>query len=224
MSRNVFVSYKYADSAVYPLEGYGNDTTARSYVDKVEELLKAEGQTYYGEHEGEDLSDLSEDQIWESLKDKIYPTSITIVLISPNMKENGKYDKSQWIPWEIRYSLIETVRDDRTSHRNAVLAVVLPDENGSYDYALEYKSCCNSGCRLWHTERFFTILKENMFNKKSKDIKDCNQGETVYNGYVSYIHMIRWSDFKANVTGWIEIAEDIKANADSYNLHLSVNQ
>ena len=40
------------------------------------------------------------------------------------MKEYGKYDKSQWIPWEICYSLRETVRGDWKSHRNAILAVV----------------------------------------------------------------------------------------------------
>ena len=53
------------------------------------------------------------------------------------MKEYGKYDKSQWIPWEIYYSLRETVRSDRKSHRNAILAVVLPDKQGNYEYALK---------------------------------------------------------------------------------------
>lgn len=110
MARNVFVSYKYADEDVQHLWGH-YPTKARHYVDEVEKLLAAEGQIYYGEHDGEDLSDWSEDQIWEELKDRIFYTSCTIVLISPNMKEPNRYDKSQWIPWEISYSLRETGRD-----------------------------------------------------------------------------------------------------------------
>lgn len=130
MAHNVFVSYKYADDNVRQLSGHYH-TTARHYVDEIERLLRTEGYVYFGEHDGEDLSDWSEDAIWEELKDRIYYTSCTIVLISPNMKEEHAYDKSQWIPWEIRYSLVETVRNDRKSHRNAIFAVVLPDRNVS---------------------------------------------------------------------------------------------
>ena len=114
MARNVFVSNKYADENVQHLFGHF-PTKARHYVDEIEKLLAAEGHIFYGEHDGEDLSDWSEDKIWQELKDRIFPTTITIVLISPNMKEDGKYDRSQWIPWEICYSLRETVRSDMKS-------------------------------------------------------------------------------------------------------------
>lgn len=72
------------------------------------------------------------------------------MLISPNMKEAGKWQRSQWIPWEISYSLRETTRSDRTSHNNAILAVILPNKNGTYDY---YKK-----------DDLFPILKENIDN------------------------------------------------------------
>ena len=44
------------------------------------------------------------------------------------------------------YSLRETVRSDRKSHRNAILAVVLPDKQGNYEYALKSNTCCETGC------------------------------------------------------------------------------
>ena len=96
------------------------------------------------------MSDRSESYIWEHLKDKIYDSSVTIVLISPNMRERGKWQRSQWIPWEIAYSLRETQRSDYTSHNNAILAVILPDKNGSYNY--------------YRKDNLFPILKDNIDN------------------------------------------------------------
>ena len=226
MARNVFVSYKYADEDVQHLTGHF-PTKARHYVDEVEKLLAAEGQIYYGEHDGEDLSDWTEDEIWGELKDRIYPTSCTIVLISPNMKEPNRYDKSQWIPWEISYSLRETVRGDRKSHRNAILAVVLPDSNGCYDYALRANRCCQTGCTTYVNNWMFTIIKENMFNRKNPNRDVCSQATTVWHGEFNYIPMVRWDYFIYHVTEQIERAERIKEDYernDSYELHLSMNQ
>lgn len=163
MARNVFVSYKYADENVQHLFGHF-PTKARHYVDEIEKLLAAEDHIFFGEHDGEDLSDWSEDEIWQELKDRIFPTTITIVLISPNMKEYGKYDKSQWIPWEIYYSLRETVRSDRKSHRNAILAVVLPDKQGNYEYALKSNTCCETGCTTYIKDWMNYNKNLNIFN------------------------------------------------------------
>jgi len=223
MGRNVFVSYKYADDDVQPI-GYGYSSTVRDYVTKLEEYLGANGHAYFGEHEGEDLSNLSEDQIYEHLKDKIFPTSVTIVLISPKMKEEGKYDKSQWIPWEIYYSLKEVTRSGYKSRRNGVIAVVLPDKNGSYSYALEQKYCCMTPCIKHHTDKLFTILKKNMFNRINGEKRICDQKDTVWSGECSYIPMVKWCDFVSNLDYMIERAEQIKENAESYNLHIDVNQ
>lgn len=52
------------------------------------------------------------------------------------------------------------------SHRNGILAVVLPDQNGSYDYAMTSNNCCSSTCITYHNVGMFTVIKENMFNRK----------------------------------------------------------
>lgn len=75
------------------------------------------------------LSDLDDDTIWEKLKNRIYDSTVTVIFISSNMKEEGHSDKDQWIPWEVSYSLKETSRKNKngesiTSKTNAMIAVV----------------------------------------------------------------------------------------------------
>lgn len=224
MGKKIFVSYKYMDSSVQHLDStpWSEVTTARHYVDVLQSKLDKEDHINKGEKDGEDLSDFADETIWSKLRDKIYDSSVTIVLISPNMKEVWKSEREQWIPWEISYSLRETKRNDRTNHRNAVLAVVLPDSNGSYTYMLEPRICCESHCTTWHTDKLFKILSSNMFNKNNPNQMDCPNRESVYSGYFSYIHMVRWSDFISNVNLYITIAESICANAGEYDIHVNV--
>lgn len=149
----VFVSYKYADSSVQRLNtgNYFGYTTVRDYVTYFENKVNRNSIAIYkGESDGEDLSHLSENQIWEKLKDKIYDSSVTILFISPNMREVGKKDEDQWIPWEIAFSLREQTRKDRVSRSNALLYVILPNEAGIYSY------------KTWMTH--FDIVKSNEDN------------------------------------------------------------
>lgn len=135
MGFKVFVSYKFHDGNVRPISGVWGTTYVRDYVDVIQnKILPGIASVYKGEDNGEDLSQYSDDYIWERLKTRIYDSTVTIVLISPNMKTPNKWQRSQWIPWEIAYSVRETTRNDRTSHRNAILAVILPDYYGRYDY------------------------------------------------------------------------------------------
>lgn len=141
MASKVFVSYKYADSNVAHLYSplYSpytyTSTTVRSYVDDFMRRAQSAGCVVYkGERADEDLSYLKEDTIWQKLKDRIYDSTITLVFISPNMRDLYRKESDQWIPWEIAFSLRETTRSDRTSHSNALIFVVLPDRNGRYGY------------------------------------------------------------------------------------------
>ena len=99
----VFVSYKFWDFSVQDIN-HKRLCTPRDYVDILETRL-GKDHIYKGEHRDEDLTDKTEDYIWGHLKDKIYDSTVTIVLISPQMREKDKWDRTQWIPWEVRYSL-----------------------------------------------------------------------------------------------------------------------
>lgn len=219
MGKKIFVSYKYSDNNVYPLIN-NYLTTVRSYVDKLEEYFDSTDNIYKGESDNEDLSQLSDNTIWERLKSRIFDSTITIVMISPNMKIAGRYDKSQWIPWEVSYSLKEMVRNDRTSRSNAILAIVLPDRNNSYEYFLQLNRCYNCSCTTYRTNTLFGILSNNMFNKRNKTKFNCETGNhgNIYIGEVSYIKTVKWEEFVNSPNAQINAALAIKENIDDYNV------
>lgn len=222
MGRKIFVSYKYADSDVKDLYLFSN-STVRDYVTEFENKLESTDHIYKGESDGEDLSQMSEDVIWEKLKNRIYDSSITVVFISPGMRESGKSDKDQWIPWEISYSLKETSRKNSsgaavTSKTNAMVAVVLPDSNGSYSYYLESKSCCASKCTKHYTDKLFQIIKDNKFNYKSASKRTCEEGSVVWYGECSYIAAVKWDSFISNYDKYFKDAYTRQDNIDDYEI------
>ena len=212
-ANNVFVSYKYHDSDVKPL--VGSTTTVRDYVNYLEKIFDVSEKVYYrGEEDDNDLSDFTEDTIRQYLSNKIFYTTVTIVLLSPNMYDRSLPENEQWIPWEISYSLKETRRESGKSHMNAVLVVVLPDRNGKYDYAVNQFDCH----RTIHTDRFFPIIRKNMFNIKKPEMGSCKCGCQVYRGVCSYIPLVTWSDFIKDHSGCIRMALDNKENWESFNI------
>ncbi|MDO4816236.1 MAG: TIR domain-containing protein [Bacillota bacterium] len=227
MGRKVFVSYKYADDQVENLTLFA-ESTVRDYVTEFEKRMDESDHIYKGEREDDDISNLSEDVIWQKLRDRIYDSTLTVVFISPGMKEPGKDDKDQWIPWEVSYSLKETSRKNKngdaiTSKTNAMIAVVLPDICGSYSYYLEDKTCCNSACVTHHTEKLFNIIKDNKFNIKDPDKGTCNAGTTVWRGEVSYIEAVKWKDFIADYNEYFDRAYNRQDNINNYKIEKSLS-
>jgi hypothetical protein len=227
MARNVFVSYKYSDAKVQDLElseivdFFGTKirrkitTAARHYVDKVAAKLELEDHIFKGEDDGESMATLADSTIGSKLGDKIFYSSVTIVLISKGMKEPFKADKDQWIPWEISYSLKQQDRQGQKSKTNGVIAVVLPDEQGSYDYYITIDEECN--CRSLNTPILFEILRVNMFNVKVPNRRLCN-GSYVYTGDASYIPSIKWEDFILKPSTYIDKAIELRDRKEEFEL------
>lgn len=227
MGHKIFVSYKFADDQVKNLNGQQN-STVRDYVDELENYFDSSSHIYKGESSGEDLSALAEETIWSKLRDRIFDSTLTIVFISPGMKVFWKAEKDQWIPWEVSFSLRTTTRKNQnggtyTSNPNAMLAVVLPDANGSYDYFLEKKSCCSGGCLMNHTNNTFSIISQNMFNPKSADTSVCDSGATIWRGEFSYIRSVKWDDFIANTEDHIDAAYTRQKNISDYDIHVNLS-
>jgi len=222
MGRKIFVSYKYSDSNVYTLHDHEylealDPTTVRDYVTTLQELLDGE-HINKGENDNESLAVFKNSTIESKLRDKIFDSSITIVMISPNMKEPYTSEADQWIPWEIAYSLKEHSRDGRTSRSNAILAVVLPNQYNLYDYFWQSRSCCSSGCRNFKTDTLFQILQDNMFNIKKKEYMDCLQGDIIHYGECSYIPVVQWHIFSNNINTFIDQAFRINDKIHDYEV------
>jgi len=222
MARNIFISYKYKDNQVAPFLSNrlsGVETIVRNYVDTLQKYLKDDDHINLGEKDGESLADFTDSTIQTKLKGKIRQSSITIVLISKGMKEDWRPENEQWIPWEVSYSLRETTIMGRKSNRNAILGVVLPDENNSYDWYYSENPECNSTTH--HTGQLFEMLKENMFNLKSPKIRECN-GSKIMEGEFSYIKTVKWSNFITSSNWYIEKAIEIRDKADEYDLKIKL--
>ena len=87
----------------------------------------------------------------------IRDTSVTILILSPNMK------LSQWMNWELSYSLSEITRNGRTAHSNGVIAVVQKRETygfgSGYDW---FKNWYGD----WDMNKAFELVRANQGNKK----------------------------------------------------------
>lgn len=221
----IFISYKYADKSVRQndacnwmhwssgIEG-GSYLTARDYVNHLIEKVLTD-HTNKAEKDDEDISHLTEEVIQQKLYDRIYDSTVTIILISKNMRE-AQLEKSQWIPREIAYSLREKTREDRTSLTNGILAVVLPDEAGSYDHGIKNCACVTE----IQTNNFFKIISSNMFNRNAQKTNICAacRNSHHYDDDHSYIYPVKWDDFVKSHNFYINHALGLKDRLDEFDL------
>ncbi|MCK7118902.1 TIR domain-containing protein [Enterobacter roggenkampii] len=223
MGRKIFITYKYADNKVFPINQ--EETTARKYVDELQELLKHNNHINKGEVDDTDLSQFKDDTIQNKLRARIFDSTLTLVMISKGMKDPSLPENDQWMPWEISYSLKNKEREGRGSLPNAMLAVVLPDEDGLYSYYITDDSCPHCKCRILKTYTLFNILKVNMFNIKTPSYNDCihhDETSKIYTGNSSYIYSVKWCDFISKPDFYLDKAMAINEDIDSYDIKRSV--
>lgn len=239
----IFITYKYGDDQVYQgfldqkywaeetNEQTGITTketkaTGRAYVNFLEEIIGKEN-VLKGEKQDESLKGKSEDQIWEVLKPRVHDSSVTLVVISPSMKVTTEPEQEQWMPNEIRYSLWEVSRGEKTSTSNALLGVILPDITGGYGYIYEKNNCQHCGhikvLNKKDNTYLFNILKGNIFNRNNDNGNACQGiycGSSIYDGDHSYLHLVTLEEFikDGKHQEHIDKVLEIKENKDQYDI------
>ena len=170
MAHNTFISYKYSE--------------AQLLRDKIVQSLGEAAAYYKGEtSDSPDLTDTSTENIKKNLRDMMYNTSVTIVIISPNIK------KSKWIDWEIEYCLSNYSRKGRTSLTNGVVAVIMK-VNGGYDWLTNHLVNCHGRSVVNHkNELLYPIIYENHFNSNPQiwHCADCKTYNWLDGSYIEYI-------------------------------------
>ena len=99
----------------------------------------------------------------KNLRDMMFDTSVTIVIISPNMRQ------SKWIDWWIEYCLKNNTRKNRTSHTNGVVGVIMKQDGG---YSWFKSSRKNS-------DRFFLTTYE--------ETNVCKTVNALAGSYIAYV-------------------------------------
>lgn len=187
MARKTFISYKYNE--------------ARGLRDTILKRLGRDATYYQGETaDSPDMSDSSTENIKRSLKDMIFCSSVTIVIISPNMSQ------SKWMDWEIEYSLREYTREERTSKTNGILGVVMK-HNGGYGWLISRKTNPD-GCssRSIDGSYLHDIINNNRYNLDLADKFSCATCKTYNRMNRSYISLIEEEIFLNNPDIYIENA------------------
>lgn len=170
MAHNTFISYKYSE--------------AQDLRDRIIEALGEAASYYKGEtSDSPDLTDTSTENIKRNLRDMMYNTSVTIVIISPNIK------KSKWIDWEIEYCLSNYTRKGRTSHTNGIVGVIMKVDGG-YNWLTNHLTNCHGTSVVnYKNELLYPIIYENHFNSNPPvwHCESCKTFNWLDGSYIEYI-------------------------------------
>lgn len=201
MAHKTFISYKYSE--------------ALELRDKIIKAMGEDAKFYNGENGfSPNMSDDKDETIWNYLKDMIWGTSVTIVIISPNMTE------SDWIESEISYSLRKVSREDKQSQRNGVVAVIMK-VNGSYDW-FKVTTQNTDGCwaSFYKDELAPAIITDNRFNQTPKK-HACPVCECISWDTGSYISYVEEDAFLSDIDLYIEKAYNKSLEGENgYEIHV----
>ena len=185
MAHKTFISYKYSE--------------ARDLRDKIIRRLGNDATYYQGEtSQSPNYSDRTTEYIKDKLKDMIYDSSVTIVILSPNMNQ------SNWIDWEISYSLKEMSRNGRTSKTNGIIAVAQKSIWSGYNWL--YQSGYY-GQPILNTNIISPLIAKNQKNLNHE-----------YTGDESYISIVTEDEFLKYPSYYIDKAFEKSQNSWKYRI------
>lgn len=198
MAHKTFISYKYSEAC--------------GLRDRIINALGDDAIYYRGEtSDSPDLTDYTTETIKTNLKQMIFDTSVTIVVVSPHMKE------SEWIDWEIEYSLRNYSHDGTTSRTNGLVGVIMKYAGG-YDW-IKTMTVQPDG----HTSTSFNgvylydIINENRCNQEPKEYF-CEKCGTIDWLTGSYMSLIDEDDFLSDPSRFIDNAYDKSQKVWNYNI------
>ena len=202
MAHKTFISYKYSD--------------ARDVRDRIIEALGDDATYYQGERsDSPDLSDKSNERIKKILSEKMFDTSVTIVVLSPEMTD------SAWISWEVGYCLKKIARKNRTSQRNGVVGVIKKVNGGYGWFERESTNCHGVNTLSYEMSKTFDVISNNHFNSKPPKWH-CDQCKTYDSLDGSYISFVEEDEFISNPTKYIENAYKKSENdASGYEIYIN---
>lgn len=195
MARKTFISYKFSE--------------AQDLRNEILESLGEDASYYQGEtSDSPDLTDTST----ENIKDMMFATSISIVIISPSMIN------SDWIDWEIEYTLKEIKRGDTKSRTNGLVGIVMKVD-GSYDWLISHNKN-EDGCTSRYTDKtkLYDIINSNRFNNTTENKYSCSTCKSYDRLTGSYMSLIKEEDFLADPTRFIENSYDKSQSLDDFDL------
>jgi hypothetical protein len=198
MAHKTFISYKYSE--------------AQGLRDAILKALGSDANYYQGEtSDSPDLTDSTTENIKKNLTNMMYNTTVTIIIISPNMV------KSKWIDWEIEYCLKEIPRKDRVSHTNGLVGVIMK-WNGNCDWIKTHLTNCHGLSVIkFKNEYLYPIISKNHYNS-SPPQRHCAECDTYDFMNGSFITMVDQDTFLLNPKVYIDNAFDKSENVDKYDL------
>ncbi|MBP7359776.1 MAG: TIR domain-containing protein [Prevotella sp.] len=199
MAHKTFISYKFSE--------------ATELRDRIIKAMGDAAQYYQGEtSDSPDLTDTTTENIKRVLRDMMYDTSVTIVIISPKIKS------SKWIDWELQYSLSKHTRSGRESQTNGVVAVI-QKVNGSYNW-FHYTKKNKDGheVSMYITDLVYDIINNNRFNQ-TPIVYSCPVCRCVNEMTGSYISFVEEDAFLKDIDKYIDNAYDKSENdASGYEI------
>jgi len=201
MARETFISYKYSDAV--------------DLRDRIIYAMGPDARFYNGERaDSPNMGDLRTQTIKEKLAQMIFGSSVTIVIISPYMKD------SHWIDWEIAYSLRMQGRSDITSRTNGVVGVIM-EVKGSVDWFVQRRQY-QDGCiaRSYEEQYLYEIIRKNRSNQRirGEQLHTCDQCRTVDQLMGSYIALVDEDAFLGDYERYIENAYEKSQKLHEYEL------